>query len=119
MDRDHASALRKKLAELREERHRLEEDLLGARRMIRGSLLEQSRLAGGKLRRTPAVYLYVPRSHARNRSRYIRQADLEAVRRDVEAYRRYRQALSRLRTLGREVLETLEALGRSLEVPHG
>lgn len=118
MDRDHASQLRKKLSELRAERRRLEEELFEARRMIRGSLVEQSGLAGGKRRGTPAVYLYVPRSHARNRSQYVRRENLEAVSRDVEAYRRYREGLRRLRALSREILMAFEALGRSLEVPH-
>src|SRR5262245_55615037 len=119
MDENHASTLRKQLVELRAERFRLEEDLLGERRMIRGSLVAQSRLAGGKLRGTPAVYLYVPRSHARNRSQYVRQGDLETVRRGVDAYRRYRRGLRLLRRLGQEILRTIDELGRSLEVPHG
>jgi len=116
---EHASALRKKLGELRAERGRIEEELLSARRLIRGSLVEQSGLAGGKQRRTPALYLYVPRTHARNRSHYVRQEDAERVRRDVEAYRRYRGQLRRLRILAREVVTAFEALGRSVEVPLG
>jgi hypothetical protein len=119
MSAEHASALRKKLGELRAERGRLEEELFAARRLIRGSLVEQSGLAGGKRRGTPALYLYVPRTHARNRAHYVRQDEAEKVRRDVEAYRRYRGQLRRLRMLGQEIVRTFEALGRSVEVPLG
>lgn len=118
MDQHLASRLRKTLGELRAERDRLEEELLQSRRVIRGSLVERSRLSGGKRRSTPALYLSVPQGHARNRSHYVRRAEMETVRRDVGAYRRYRQGLQRVRTLGREILTTLKALGRSLEAPY-
>jgi hypothetical protein len=116
MDRSAASTLRQRLRVLREERRRLEDDLLLPGRLLRGSLIARL-LGSGKARRaTPAYYLSVPgETPGRPRLLYVRQDDLERVRRDVEAYRRFRRTLRRLRVLGREIQAALEALGRSQE----
>ena len=115
MDRSTASHLRQKLRALREERCKLEDDLLGPGRLLRGSLIERFLGSGEQRRATPAYYLSVPGEGGRPRLLYVRQRDLERVRREVEAYRHFRQALRRLRVLAREVQSTLEALGRCLE----
>jgi len=116
MDRDAASTLRKRLRELREERGRLEEDLLDAPKLLRGSLLEKDQLAGGKRRGRAASYLSVPLGSGRNRFVYVARTNLDQVRKDVAAYRRYRQGLRRLRGLGKEILERFETLLRAQEV---
>ena len=53
----------------------------------------------------------------RNQVIYVRLADLERVRAHVEAYRRYRRGLSRLRGLAKEILEGLDRLAEDLELP--
>ena len=115
MDRSAASTLRQRLRALREERRKIEDDLLQPGRLLRASLIERFLGSGEQRRATPAYYLSVPGEGGRPRLLYVRQGDLERVRRDVQAYRRFRQALRRLRVLGREIQSTLEALGRSLE----
>ena len=109
MDTAAASRLRQKIHSLREERHRLEEDLLAVRVLLRGPLIAHHTLSGGQRRRHPAFYLY-RRQEGRKRLLYVRKADLERVRRLVEAYRRYRDGLRRLRLLGTEILTTFKAL---------
>lgn len=116
MDRATASQLRQRIVSLRQERQRLEDELLQAHRLLRGSLLARYLCAGGQRRRTAAYYLSLRREDGAKRLVYIRKADLPRARREVEAYRRYRKILRRLRAVAREVLETFKALGRSQEV---
>lgn len=117
MERAQASRRRQKLCALRSERDRLEEALLESRELIRGSLLKRHLLAGGKVRGTPAHYICVRGADGRNQFIYVRQADLVRVRAHVEAYRRYRRGLSRLRGLAKEILEGLDRLAEDLELP--
>jgi hypothetical protein len=114
MDRQAASRHRHRLNSLRREREDIEEDLLQARELLRGSLVEHTILAGGYRRRQPAIYL-ARRESGRKRMVYIRKADLETARRQVEAGRRYTEGLRRLRLLGREILEALQALRESAD----
>jgi hypothetical protein len=116
MDRTLASRLRQKLVELRAERHRIEEELLETRELVRGSLLERYLLAGGKVRGTPAYFVCVRREDGRNQFIYVRKADLDRVRTQVDAYRQYRRGLRRLRALAKEILKGLDALGEHLEL---
>lgn len=117
MDRNHASQLRQKLRDLRSQRDRIEEQLLEARELVRGSLLLRYHLAGGKIRGNAAHYVCVRRKDRRNQFIYVRKADLDRVRDYVEAYRRYRRGLSRLRILSREIVRGLDTLSEHLEVP--
>jgi hypothetical protein len=117
MNREAASALRKRLHELQGERQALEEPLFHAARLLRGSLIEKYELAGGKKRRSPAFYLSVPLPDGRRAFEYVSRPELERARKDNEAYRRYRQALSRLRILSKQILKEFDGLGRCLEEP--
>lgn len=117
MHRTLASQLRQKLRDLRSERTQLEDGLLETRELLRGSLLERHLLAGGKTRKTPAHYVCVRREDGRNQFIYVRKAERDRVRMHIEAYRRYRAGLRRLRALAKEILEGLQALGEHLEVP--
>lgn len=115
MDRDAASRHRQRLNALRQEREAIEEDLLEARDLLRGSLVAHTILAGGYRRRQPAFYL-ARRDGGRKRMVYVHRADLERARRQVEADRRYREGLRRLRVLEREILEAFQALRESADV---
>lgn len=117
MERNHASQLRQKLRDLRAERDRLEDQLLDARELVRGSLLARYHLAGGKVRGNAAYYVCVRREDRRNQFIYVRKEDLGRVRGHVEEYRRYRKGLSRLRVLSKEILRGLDSLSEHLEVP--
>jgi hypothetical protein len=101
MDRDEASRHRQRINCLRQERDAIEEELLEARELLRGSLVGHTILAGGYRRRQPAIYL-ARRDSGRKRMVYIRKADLERARRQVEAGRRYVEGLRRLRLLARK-----------------
>jgi hypothetical protein len=114
MDPTAASRLRQKLCSLREERQRLEHDLLEVRALLRGPLIAHYTLSGGQRRRHPAFYLY-RRQDGRKRLLYVRKGHLEKVRRLVETYKRYREGLRRLRALGEEILTSYCALRDSLE----
>jgi len=116
MDRLTASSLRQRLYSLRQERDRLEEEILQIRSLLRGCLLKRHFLAGGERRGTPAFYLF-RRDSGRKRFIYIRKAHLERASREAEAYRRYRKALLRLRSLGKEILRDFKLLGEAQEVP--
>jgi hypothetical protein len=115
MDRATASSLRQRLHDLRLERDHLEEELLGIRAFLRGSLVAHHTLSGGRRRPQPAFYLF-RWEDGRRRSHYIRKEHLEKARRDVDAYRRYREGLLRLRALGQEILEAFQSLSRYQEV---
>jgi len=117
MNRGEASATRKRLDALQAERQRLEEPLFAAQRLLRGSLIEKYELAGGKKRSSPAFYLSVPLPDGRHLLEYVARADLDRVRKDNEAYRSYRKAVSRLRVLSKQIVKEFDALGKCLEVP--
>lgn len=117
MNRETASACRKQLVDLQAERQRLEEPLFQAQRLLRGSLIEKRELAGGKKRSSPAYYLSVPLPGGRHVLEYVARVDLERVRKDNDAYRRYRKAVSRLRVLSKQIVKEFDALGKCLEVP--
>ncbi len=116
MNREAASAHRKRIHALREERDRIEQVLFQAQRLLRGSLIEKYELAGGLKRTNPAYYLSVPIHGGRRRFHYVSKKDLEQARRENEAYRNYRKSISRLRGLARETLREFSALGKCLEV---
>ena len=119
MDRDAASRVRQRLCTLREERRRIEERLLEPTRLLRGSWVERYGIVGGYQRRTPAFYVSAPSQDGRKRLFYVRKKELQRVRREVEAYREYRKALSRLDALDREILEAYRFLAKSQEVGLG
>lgn len=110
MNRETASAIRRRLSELQAERRELEEPLFKAERLLRGSLV-------AKKRSTPTFYLSVPHPGRRHVLEYVSRAELDRVRKDNEAYRRYRKALSRLRIISKQILKAIDELGNSLEVP--
>ncbi len=117
MNREAASAARKRLGELQAERQGLEEPLFAAQRLIRGSLIGKCELAGGKKRSTPAFYLSVPLPGGRHVLEYVPRSELDQVRKDNDAYRRYRKAVSRLRVLSRQIVKEFDGLGKCLEIP--
>jgi hypothetical protein len=47
---------------------------------------------------------------------YIRKVELERARRQVETYRGFLEGLRRLRVLGQEILDALQALKESADV---
>jgi len=115
MKRDAASRQRQRINALRKQRDAIEEALLEARELLRGSLVAHTILAGGYRRRQPAFYL-ARRESGRKRMVYIRKTDLDRARRQVEAARRYQEGLRRLRALEREILEAFQALRENLDV---
>jgi len=117
MNREAASSCRKRLDALQAERQRLEEPLSDAQRLLRGSLIEKLELAAGKKRRRPAYYLSVPLPGGRHVLKYVPRSELDSVRKDNDAYRRYRKAVSRLRVLSKQIVKEFDALGKCLEVP--
>ncbi len=112
MNREAASRRRQALFTLRQERDALEEELLQSRELLRGSLVAHTILRGGYRRRTPAIYLSRI-DGGRRRMIYIKKAELERARRQVEAYRRYQKCLRRLRALSSEILKAFRALRES------
>ena len=116
MNRNLASQLRKRLLSLRRQRSKIEEEILALREHLRASLLKRYLSAGGKRRQSPAHYLCVRRSDGRNQFIYVRKANLARVKSQVEAHKRYRECLSRLRTVNKEILNAFKSLGDSLEV---
>jgi hypothetical protein len=115
MDRDAASRHRQRINSLRQERAALEEALLEARELLRGSLVAHTILAGGYRRQHPAFYL-ARRDSGRRRMVYIRKAELDRARRQVEADRSYVERLRRLRVLKEEILKAFQALRESADV---
>jgi hypothetical protein len=112
MNREAASRRRQVLFTLRQERDTLEEELLECRELLRGSLVAHKILRGGYRRRTPAFYLSRT-DGGRRRMIYIKKAELERARRQVEAYRRYQKGLRRLRVLSSEILKAFQVLRES------
>jgi hypothetical protein len=117
MNREAASVHRKRLRALQAERLALEEPLFDAERLLRGSLIEKYELAGGKKRSSPAFYLSVPFPDGRRVFEYVHRPELDRARKDNDAYRSYRKALSRLRVLSKQILKEFEGLGKCLEEP--
>ena len=109
MDAAAASRVRQRIWSLRQERDRLEEELLEIRTLLQGSLVAHYSLSGGQRRRNPAFYVF-RRQEGRRRLIYVRKADLERVRRHVDAYRRHRDGLRRLRGMGEDILEAYKSL---------
>ena len=109
-----SSRLRQKIQTLRAERNKLEEQLLEIRSLLRSPLIAHHTLSGGRRRSKPAYYLF-RRDEGRKRLIYVRQADLERVRRLVETARRYRDGLRRLRLVGVEILAAFKLLRQSQE----
>ncbi len=112
MDRDAASRIRKTINDHREERDRLEDELLECRDLLKGSLIAHTILSGGYRRREPAYYLYRV-DHKRRRMVYVKKTDLEKARRQTAAYRRYQGGLRRLRALSKEILKAFKELRES------
>ena len=114
MERTDPSRIRQHLHQLRGERYQLEEQLLEIRALVRGSLVENWTLSGG--RRRPEAAFYVSRvEDERRRLAYVRRSTLDKVRALVEAYRRYQRGLRRLRVLSRGILQALGQLRESLD----
>ena len=116
MNAPNASELRQRLNDLRAERYRLEEALLGTRRLLRGSFVARYHGSRGYRRRAPAYYVSQANGDQR-RLIYVRRCDQDRVQREVEEYRRFRRQLRRLRELSGEILDAFKALCRSVEGP--
>ena len=115
MERELASQLRRRIHELRQERQAVEEELLDLRSFRRASLIPSFRLRGGLKRRTPAFYLW-RREGPKRLLVYVRKAELDRVRQDVEVYRRYRRGMIRLRALSREIVIAYKELAQALDL---
>lgn len=94
-----ASRLRQRIHQLVRERSRLEEDvLLAPQRPYRGSLLARH-LGSGAARRTSVAHYLCRREGGRLRQHHVTHALVDSVRVGVEAWRAYRDAVSRWRAL--------------------
>lgn len=114
--RPDASRLRQRFHALAQERHRLEEErLLPPQRPMRGSLLARHLGPVGSQRASVAHYLSRLEG-GRPKHRYVSVAHLAAVRTGVEAWKSYRQAISRWRAISRELARLLPQLLNAQEV---
>ncbi len=103
------------------ERRKVEREILGRHRLLRGSLLERARFcgkAGCKCSRgephPPSLYL----SHLVNgvpRHLFIKAADHGRARREALDYKGFRQALRRWRAISKELNQIWEDLGEVQE----
>lgn len=116
---EEVSRLRQEAARLINERRRLERILLGRGRLLRGSLLDRPKFCGKpgcKCTRgqphPPSLYLSrLVEGTARHL--FIRSADHERARREALAYKEFRQALRRWRSIDKELNRLWEALGEA------
>ena len=121
MTRDQASVLRQKASRLLAEAQGLEALFLGHSRLVRGSLIHRPKFcgkAGCKCTRGEAhpAGLYLSRLESGvARPRFVRAADQERVIREAEAYRAFRTALRRWRSIAKELSQLWEALGKARE----
>jgi hypothetical protein len=104
-----ASELRQRIGRLTRELAVLSEDLLRPRRMIAASLVERHLGTRRQKRASGAFYLSWAEA-GRTHLAYVPQEAVEAVRRQVEAWREYRRTLRRWW----EGAETLWGLWRQL-----
>ena len=93
-DRGRASELRQEIGRLVRELSRLSQELLRPRRMMAGSLAERHLGTRNQKRAAAAFYLSWA-EQGRTHLVYVPQAQVEEVRRQVEAWREYRETLRR------------------------
>ena len=116
MTPEQLSQARQRLNQLRAERDQLERALLDHHRLVKGSLLERSKVClkpGCKCTRgephPPLTYLSWS-AGGKSRQAYVPAADRERVQREVQAYQRVRQARARWVKLQTDILALLDTL---------
>ena len=116
MSPDQLSQARQQLQRLRAERDRLEQLFLDRHRLVKGSLLERSKVClkpGCKCTRgephPPLTYLSCS-ERGKSHQTYVPPADRERVQREVQAYQRVRQARARWVKLQADILALLDEL---------
>ncbi|HAT71864.1 MAG TPA: hypothetical protein DCS63_03515 [Elusimicrobia bacterium] len=75
--------------------------------MLQASLLERRFRKNGPA----AYYLSIPNAGGTSRHRYVRKADVEAVRRQTEAWREFSQAMAEWVRVNVEVERLLRRIG--------
>jgi hypothetical protein len=106
------SRIRQRIDRLLVQRHKLERALLGQRHsMLDACLVARRRLAGGKIRKTPAFYLS-RKVQGKTTLTYVRKEDLPNVRRQTDRWRRFSSALAQWVRVNDEIERSLRALGK-------
>jgi len=111
-DRQQASRLRRRIAQLGRELVALQERLLRPRRMIAASLIERRLGTRAHKRASTAFYLSCA-EQGRTRLIHVSKGRVERVRGRVEAWRSYRAGLRRWRRVSREMAGLLGVLGEA------
>jgi len=107
MTRNQLAIIRQKVRLLTGRRFSLERTALGFVPMLPASLLERRFRKNG----AAAYYLSIPHSQTTSRHRYVRKADIEAVRRQTEAWREFSRAMAEWVRVNSEVERLLRRLG--------
>jgi len=107
MTKDQIAALRQKIRLLTGRRFSLERTAMGFVPMLQASLLERRFRKNGPA----AYYLSIPNAGGTSRHRYVRKADVEAVRRQTEAWREFSQAMAEWVRVNVEVERLLRRIG--------
>jgi len=109
--------MRQKIRLLAGRRFSLERTAMGFVPMLQASLLERRFRKNGPA----AYYLSIPNPAGTSRHRYVRKADVEAVRRQTEAWREFSQAMAEWVRVNVEVERLLRRIGagRCLKIDLG
>jgi len=109
--------MRQKIRLLTGRRFSLERTAMGFVPMLQASLLERRFRKNGPA----AYYLSIPNPAGTSRHRYVRKADVEAVRRQTEAWREFSQAMAEWVRVNVEVERLLRRIGagRCLKIDLG
>ena len=94
--------LRIRIRALQNRRRALESKLLQPQEMIAASLLERFLGSGSRRRASPSYYLSRSQQGSSKLS-YVKQQELELVRRQCQAYGEFRENLAEWRQLSREL----------------
>lgn len=114
---DNISKIKAKVRYLMTERASCEKYLLARHQMVNASFVEMKKLAGRKVRKTPAYYL--SRKVGRiTKLTYIRKDDLAVVRKRALSWKYYSRNLSEYVKRSKEIEELFRRLGiLSLDIP--
>ena len=108
--RRQASLTRKRIAELRRERDRLEEKLLRRRHMIQASLVK--RFLGNRERKRKKPYWYLSRAiQGKTILSYVRFSDLIKIKKKARAWKEFSSTLSQWVKVTRHLERLLRHLG--------
>lgn len=110
--RQSTSRIRQRIGRLIRRREDLEERLISFRhKMLDACLIERHKLAGGRVRRSPAFYLS-RKVNSKTKLTYVRKDQLDTVRQQTERWRDYSRTIAEWVKISVEMEQLFRELGR-------